>query len=833
VNFVPTDTANYNNTSKNVSINVLKATPVITWNNPADITFGTALSGTQLNATAGTPGTFTYNPLAGTMLNAGNGQNLSVNFVPTDTANYNNASKNVSINVLKATPVITWNNPADITFGTALSGTQLNATAGTAGTFTYNPLAGTMLNAGNGQNLSVNFVPTDTANYNNASKNVSINVLKATPAITWNNPADITFGTALGATQLNATANVPGAFTYTPSTGVVLNAGNAQALSTSFIPTDTTNYNNASKNVSINVLKANQTITFGSLSDKPLGSAPFTVSGTSTSGLALSFAIQSGPANISGGNTVNITGLGAVTVRSSQAGNSNYNSATPVDQSFNVTRAATSTAVASSLNPSMLGQSVTFTATVTSAVGPTGSITFKDGATTLGTGALNVSGVATFTMSSLTLGLHGITADYPGDTNCLASSGTLSGGQQVSSPPNGVIQFSAASYSVGEAAGSVTITVTRIGDTSLAASVDYVTNDGSSSAVFVACSTTNGAALEHCDYTRASGTLQFAAGQASRTFTVLISDDSYVEGAETTQLILSNPSAGALLGSQPTATLLITEDDFNAGGPNPIDNAEAFVEQLYRDFLNRQPDSTGVAFWTAQITSCGTNAACISQARVNVAAAFFLSIEFNQTGYLVERLYKTSYGNANGSSTLGGAHSLPVPIVRLNEFLPDTQKIGQGLIVGQVGWETVLENNKVAFVNEFVLRSRFTNAYPAGMAAATFVDTLNTNAGNPLSTTERNQLVSDLSGGVKTRAQVLRTIAEHQNLFNAEFNRAFVLMQYIGFVRRNPNDAPDTDYTGFDFWFTKLNQFNGDYQKAEMVKAFITSTEYRQRFGSQ
>src|SRR5262249_12053671 len=156
-------------------------------------------------------------------------------------------------------------NPADITYGTALSGTQLNATANVAGAFTYTPPATTVLNAGNAQALSVNFVPTDTANYNNASKNVSINVLKATPTITWSNPANINYGTALGATQLNATASVAGAFFYTPASGTVLSAGNAQTLSVSFVPTDTANNNNASKNVSINVLKASQTITFGPL----------------------------------------------------------------------------------------------------------------------------------------------------------------------------------------------------------------------------------------------------------------------------------------------------------------------------------------------------------------------------------------------------------------------------------------------------------------------------------------------------------------------------------------------------------------------------------------
>src|SRR4029077_9657621 len=149
------------------------------------------------NATANTPGTFVYNPLAGTVLNAGAGQALSVTFTPTDAANYTTATKTVSINVLKATPVITWANPADITFGTALGATQLNATANTPGSFVYLPIAGTVLNAGAGQALSVTFTPTDAANFTTATKTASINVLKATPVITWANPASITYGTAL------------------------------------------------------------------------------------------------------------------------------------------------------------------------------------------------------------------------------------------------------------------------------------------------------------------------------------------------------------------------------------------------------------------------------------------------------------------------------------------------------------------------------------------------------------------------------------------------------------------------------------------------------------
>jgi hypothetical protein len=296
-------------------------------------------------------------------------------------------------------------------------------------------------------------------------------------------------------------------------------------------------------------------------------------------------------------------------------------------------------------------------------------------------------------------------------------------------------------------------------------------------------------------------------------------------------MTLSNPS-GATLGSQNVAPINITDNDASTG-TNPINIASFFVRLHYIDFFTREPDSGGLAFWTDQITSCGSDQACTEIRRINVSAAFYLSIEFQGTGYLVERIYKTAYGNGTGTSTFGGTHQLSVPIVRFNEFLPDTQEIGRGVVVGQAGWEQVLENNKQAFVASFVQRTRFTNAYPAGMAASTFVDTLNANAGNPLSTAERNQLVADLTSGAKTRGQVLRAVAEDSDLENSEKNSAFVLMQYFGYLRRNPNDPPEAglDHTGYDFWLQKLNQFNGNFVNAEMVKAFIISGEYKQRFG--
>jgi uncharacterized protein (TIGR02145 family) len=154
----------------------------------------------------------------------------------------------------KKDPVITWSNPADITYGTLLSATQLNATADVSGTFEYTPAIGTQLNAGANQDLKVDFTPTDGATYNTVSKTVKINVIaKQDPEITWSNPADITYGTLLSATQLNATANVPGTFEYTPAIGTQLSVGANQDLTVDFTPTDLATYNTASKTVKINV----------------------------------------------------------------------------------------------------------------------------------------------------------------------------------------------------------------------------------------------------------------------------------------------------------------------------------------------------------------------------------------------------------------------------------------------------------------------------------------------------------------------------------------------------------------------------------------------------
>jgi Tol biopolymer transport system component len=378
-------------------------------------------------------------------------------------------------------------------------------------------------------------------------------------------------------------------------------------------------------------------------------------------------------------------------------------------------------------------------------------------------------------------------------------------------PGAATVQFSTIDYSVSEGSTLASLTVLRTGDTTAISTVDVTT--------------VNGTATDRADYTFHFATLKFNPGETSKSFTVIITDDVFVENDQTLTVTLSNPS-GATLGGLNTATLTIVENDTVQLTLNPVDTARFFVNQHYSDFLNRVPDQAGLDFWANQITSCGSNLSCLQLRRINVSAAFFLSIEFQETGYFVYRTYKAAHGNLPGA---------PVP-VRLKEFLADTQRIGRDVIVGQTGWELVLAENKRAFIADFVMRSRFTTAYPSTLTPTAFVDALYANAGVIPSAAERQADISEFgaantSADTDARARVLTRVAENSVLARQEFNNAFVLMQYFGYLRRSPNEAPDNNFDGFNFWLGKLNQFNGNFIDAEMVKAFLESSEYRLRFG--
>ena len=279
---------------------------------------------------------------------------------------------------------------------------------------------------------------------------------------------------------------------------------------------------------------------------------------------------------------------------------------------------------------------------------------------------------------------------------------------------------------------------------------------------------------------------------------------------------IDNPSSFATAPPPAAAAFETQASEAAAALPNPIDDAQKFVRQQYLDFLNREPDADGLAFWTGEITKCGGDAACVEVKRVNVSAAFFVSIEFQQTGYLVHRLYRASHARAP----------------RLTEFSPDTRLIREGVVVNAANWEQRLESNKRAFVETWVQRTDFRALYD-GKGNAEYVDALFANAGVQPSAAERGALIDGLAAGTETRATVLRKVAEHDAFARKEFNKAFVLMQYFGYLQRGPDDPPDADLTGYNFWLSKLDEFDGNYVQAEMVKAFLSAGEYRKRFGQE
>ncbi|MEP6820394.1 MAG: CHRD domain-containing protein, partial [bacterium] len=487
-------------------------------------------------------------------------------------------------------------------------------------------------------------------------------------------------------------------------------------------------------------------------------------------------------------------------------------------------------------------------------------------------------------------------------------------------------------------------------------------------------------ASQKSDYEIALGKISFAPGETAKTVRILLVNDLFVEGNETVNLALSNPTGvGVGLGTPNQAQLTIIDNDSVAPTTNPIDDSTFFVRQHYLDFLNREPDAGGLAFWVNQIESCGADSACREIRRINVSAAFFLSIESQKTGVEAYMTHRAAFGNL--PPTLGAA----VPVF-YGTFERDTQALGKDYIVGSPGADAQIEANTVAYFNDFVTRPEFVTKYPATLTNAQYVDNLLVTAGlsptnfivnltnsqeNPptfptttggarrpasfgtatfnmntaqtqmtftatisnidfngsqtvdtndnmtaahihagasvtpatnggvvfgffgaplndnapndvvkmdgpgvggtisgkwdpaegnsttfaaqlnnlktghayinFHTTQfgggeirgqfpemqafRDSLETGLNNTTETRATVLRKVAEYAFLKDREFNSAFVFMEYAGYLRR------DADVSGFNFWLRKLNEFNGNFVNAEMVKAFITSGEYRQRFG--
>jgi glucuronoarabinoxylan endo-1,4-beta-xylanase len=232
-------------------------TPVIAWADPAAITYGTALSATQLNATANVDGTFSYSPAVGKVLTAGT-QTLTVTFTPLDLSKYTTATASVSLTVNKATPVITWDTPMPVPYGSWLGSAPLSAIASVAGTFTNSPAAGSYIDTLGSITLSATFTPTDSANYASTTATMPLTVTKGTPSISWPMPSAVVAGATLSATQLNASAKygVAGTFAYSPAAGTVMDTPGTTTLLTTFTPADATDFNTASYSTTLTVLPA-------------------------------------------------------------------------------------------------------------------------------------------------------------------------------------------------------------------------------------------------------------------------------------------------------------------------------------------------------------------------------------------------------------------------------------------------------------------------------------------------------------------------------------------------------------------------------------------------
>ena len=273
-----------------------------------------------------------------------------------------------------------------------------------------------------------------------------------------------------------------------------------------------------------------------------------------------------------------------------------------------------------------------------------------------------------------------------------------------------------------------------------------------------------------------------------------------------TTVVVSNAQGQTLLSGVFNTAGLVTQV------ANDIDATVFFVEQQYRDFLGREADDSGLGFWSNEIAQCNGDAGCLQRSRVNTSGAFFLSIEFQRTGYTLYLFHKASYG------------TMP----RRNAFLVDMQAAAQGVVVGQDGWPEQLAANMAAVAEAWVARAEFQQRY-GSLSNAQYVEALFANAG-VIATDQRAALVEGLNSGAETRATVLRKVADNAEFRGREQNPAFVLMQYFGYLHRNPDEGADSDLSGFNFWLKKLEDNGGDFHRAEMVRAFIEATEYRGRF---
>jgi CSLREA domain-containing protein len=361
-----------------------------------------------------------------------------------------------------------------------------------------------------------------------------------------------------------------------------------------------------------------------------------------------------------------------------------------------------------------------------------------------------------------------------------------------------VLQFDSATYNVGEASGHATITVTRPGSSAAPASVDYETSDLSG---LTNCNVNTGNASARCDYTAVAGTLNFIAGQTSASFDVPLVNDVYVEGPETLTLTLSKPTGGTL-GTPSTATLTITDNDFAPGAPNPIDTASFFVRQHYMDVLNREPEAQGLADWLAILNNCP--AGDKSCDLIQVSSGFFRSPESFDRAYFIYRFYETALGRKPD----------------YDEYQRDLRQVAGFLT------DAELEARKAAFAEDFASRPEFKARYDSKANGDDYVNTIVATAG--VVPSNRTSVAIRQGSLSITRGQALRELLESPEISARFFNRAFVVVGYFAYLRRDPDAL-------YLVWIDRLDHpsagqsYEDTYR--EMIGGFIGSQEYRSRFG--
>ncbi|WP_263418287.1 pectinesterase family protein [Terriglobus albidus] len=435
----------------------------------------------------------------------------------TSSNGYTAASTSATTLVIgQAQPTLTWSSPAAITYGTPLSATQLNATSGGVdGAFTYTPALGTVVTAG-AQTLAVTFTPTDTTDYTTATTTVLLTVTQATPTITWATPASVTYGTALSSAQLNATASVPGTFSYSPAAGMMLSAGQ-QLLSVTFTPNDTTDYTNAVQTVHLTVNPAASNLALSGTPNPAAQGKTETLTATVTSvGQPTGNVVFSSGTNILCTSPLNASGIatcpfvpsasGTLTITAQYQGDQSHLASTS-NMALNVYDTSVQLQLASTQLVYPGATNVTVCVAGATSATPTGTVTIADGSTTLTTQTLQGNGCAYWYISpGRSAGSHSISATYSGNSSnpsgtsapvlvtvsptpvkmsasCWNSSFAYGANYQCTvnlsssaGSPQGVITYSydgSAPVSVALSSGNAQFTITKPNAGSHTAAIDY------------------------------------------------------------------------------------------------------------------------------------------------------------------------------------------------------------------------------------------------------------------------------------------------------------------------------------------------------------------------